>query len=56
MEIRPSLNWGLTASATALNVPNANLEREQGVPHFLCEEIDLSYLQSDLDPDCNINY
>lgn len=53
-EIRPPLNWGLTASPTALNVPNANLEREQGVPHFLCEEIDLSYLQSDLDLDCNV--
>lgn len=53
VELRPPLNWGLTASPTALNVPNANLEREQGVPHFLCEEIDLSYLQSDLDRDCN---
>lgn len=49
VEIRPPINWGLAVSPTALNVPNANLEREQGVPHYLCQEIDLSYLQSDLD-------
>lgn len=53
VEIRHPLNWGSATSPTALNVPNTNNDRDQGVPHFLCENIDALYLQGDYDFDCN---
>lgn len=52
VEIRPPLNWGLTSSPIGLSVPNTISDREQGVPHFLCEDIDTAYLQGEFDIDC----
>ncbi|CAH0554753.1 unnamed protein product [Brassicogethes aeneus] len=49
VEIKPALNWGLSKSPTALNVPSAFPDREHGVPHFLCENIDAEYSDCDLD-------
>lgn len=49
VEIREPLNWGLSSN----NNQTSNLNnREEGVPHFLCDEIDLSYLQGDSQFDC----
>lgn len=52
VEIRPPLNWGLPPHKSSSNALNVN-NREQGVPHFLCDVIDASYLQGDLQFDCN---
>lgn len=52
VEIRPPLNWGLSKSPTALNIPNTFSDQEHGVPHFLCEDIDTEYLQGEFDLDC----
>ena len=49
VELKPALNWGLSDSTNALNIPTASNDWEQGVPHFLCEEIDIAYLQGDMD-------
>lgn len=49
VEVKPPLNWGLTTSPMALKVPNSVSDREQGVPHFLCEDIDAEYSNCDLD-------
>ncbi|XP_049824160.1 GATOR complex protein Iml1 isoform X3 [Aethina tumida] len=49
VEIKPALNWGLTTSPTALNVPSSFPERDHGVPHFLCDNIDAEYSDCDLD-------
>lgn len=52
MEVKPPLEWGLpTISSDSYDVPNALAicDKECGVPHFLCENIDVSYLQEDID-------
>lgn len=52
VEVRPPLNWGLNTSETSMDVPNSRHNREVGVPHFLCDDIDTAYLQGELDNDC----
>lgn len=52
--MRPPLNWGLT-SPVALNIPNAIVDYEPGVPHFLCEDIHIAYLQG-FDSDCKLSF
>jgi len=54
VEIRSPLNWGRTTAPGALNVPNAYRNREVGVPHFLCDDIDTAYLQGEIDSDCPV--
>nr|XP_023026685.1 GATOR complex protein DEPDC5-like [Leptinotarsa decemlineata] len=49
VEVKPPLNWGLTTPSTSLQVPNSHLDRDQGIPHFLCEDIDAEYADCDLD-------
>lgn len=51
VEVKPPLNWGLPPPATTLQVPNSFSEVEQGVPHFLCDEVDATY--SDCDQEGN---
>lgn len=53
VEVKPPLNWGLSTSPMALKVPNSVSDREQGVPHFLCEDIDAEYSDCDLDGKIN---
>lgn len=50
VEIRPPLNWGLPNNYSSSN--NLNINCEEGVPHFLCDVIDVSYLQGDFQYDC----
>lgn len=52
VEVRSPLNWGRSSSPGAVNVPNAYRNREVGVPHFLCDDIDMAYLQGEIDNDC----
>lgn len=54
MDIRPPLNWGRTLPSGGLNVPNTYHNREIGVPHFLCDDIDTAYLQGEIDNDCKL--
>ncbi|KAJ8938711.1 hypothetical protein NQ318_007999, partial [Aromia moschata] len=49
VEVKSPLNWGLNVSPTALQVPHTFSDREQGVPHFLCDDIDAEYSDCDLD-------
>ncbi|XP_018575456.1 GATOR complex protein DEPDC5 isoform X3 [Anoplophora glabripennis] len=49
VEVKPPLNWGLNTSPVALKVPNSVSDRERGVPHFLCEDIDAEYSDCDVD-------
>ncbi|XP_030761534.1 GATOR complex protein Iml1 isoform X3 [Sitophilus oryzae] len=49
VEVRPALNWGLTSSPGALKIPISTTDREAGVPHFLCDDIDLDYPEADTD-------
>ncbi|KAG5888099.1 hypothetical protein JTB14_021899 [Gonioctena quinquepunctata] len=49
VEVKPPLNWGLTTPSTSLQVPNSFSDRDQGIPHFLCEDIDAEYADCDLD-------
>lgn len=54
VEIKEPLNWGLSTNNN--NQQNSNVNnREEGVPQFLCDEIDLSYLQGDLQCYCTFN-
>ncbi|KAJ8973342.1 hypothetical protein NQ317_004654 [Molorchus minor] len=49
VEVKPPLNWGLTISPVSLQVPYTFSDRDHGVPHFLCEDIDAEYSDCDLD-------
>lgn len=49
VEVKPPLNWGLSISTSNQQVPNSFSDIEHGVPHFLCEEIDASYSDCDLE-------
>ncbi|KAF5306981.1 hypothetical protein FQR65_LT07204 [Abscondita terminalis] len=52
VEIRSPLNWGQITSPSGVAISNANLKKEVGVPHFLCDDIDTAYLQGEFDNDC----
>lgn len=52
--MRPPLNWGRNFTSGAVNIPNTYCNREVGVPYFLCDDIDASYLQGDIDNDCPV--
>lgn len=54
VEVKSPLNWGLHSSPGTLQVPNSFSDREQGVPHFLCEDIDADYSDCDLDSEKRI--
>lgn len=47
VEIKPALNWGLSLSNVGLEVPNSFSDRKYGVPHFLCEDINVEYTECD---------
>ncbi|XP_050506541.1 GATOR complex protein Iml1 isoform X1 [Diabrotica virgifera virgifera] len=49
VKVKPALNWGLAAPSSTLHVPNSFSDREHGVPHFLCDDIDAEYAERDLD-------
>ncbi|KAF7279176.1 hypothetical protein GWI33_007586 [Rhynchophorus ferrugineus] len=49
LEIKPALNWGLSNSPGAVKIPKAANDREAGVPHFLCDVIDLDYSEADME-------
>lgn len=49
VEVKPPLNWGIPLPTALLEVPNSFAAGEQGVPHFLCDEIDSNYSDCDLD-------
>ncbi|CAG9822059.1 unnamed protein product [Phaedon cochleariae] len=49
VEVKPALNWGLNISPSFLQIPNSLSDRGQGIPHFLCEDIDPEYSDCDLD-------
>lgn len=49
IEVKPPLNWGFPISTVTQQVPNSFSNIETGVPHFLCEEIDASYSDCDLE-------
>lgn len=49
VEVKPSLNWSLPTPSGTLQVPNSFSDVEQGVPHFLCDDIDANYLDCDLE-------
>lgn len=48
VEINPALNWGLSSS-NKFSLPIVESEREIGVPHFLCDNIDPDYGEVDAD-------
>ncbi|XP_017781938.1 PREDICTED: DEP domain-containing protein 5 isoform X2 [Nicrophorus vespilloides] len=45
IEVRPPMNWGMGVAPSAAGVDDV----ERGVPHFLREDIDIAYLQGELD-------
>ncbi|CAH1990123.1 unnamed protein product [Acanthoscelides obtectus] len=47
VEVKPALNWGLAVTPTHMQVPNRYSDRDSGVPHFLCEDIDAEYSDCD---------
>ncbi|XP_057663602.1 GATOR complex protein Iml1 isoform X2 [Diorhabda carinulata] len=49
VEVKKPLNWGLSTPPCTLQVPNSYSDREHGVPHFLCEDIDVEYSENDLE-------
>lgn len=54
VEVRPPRIGTQDTVPKALTVPNAIVDREKNVPHFLRDAIDIAYLQ-DLDNDCKYN-
>ncbi|XP_050310253.1 GATOR complex protein Iml1 isoform X3 [Anthonomus grandis grandis] len=54
VEIKPALKWGLSTGTDVNNVPiqgfpTVSEEKEAGVPHFLCDNIDSDYADIDSD-------
>nr|XP_022917865.1 GATOR complex protein DEPDC5 isoform X2 [Onthophagus taurus] len=50
VEVKPALNWGLSDVTNALNIPSAPLNNDnEGIPHFLMDDVDVGYLQTDID-------
>lgn len=47
MEIKSSLHWGIQQTPSNLN-PSLYTTGEYGVPHFLCEDINVDYAEEDL--------
>ena len=45
--MKSALNWGLSVVSTGLDVPNTYCDRKYGVPHFLCEDINVEYAEID---------
>ncbi|KAK9890698.1 hypothetical protein WA026_012049 [Henosepilachna vigintioctopunctata] len=47
VEIKPALHWGIQQTPTNLN-PAIYSTGEYGVPHFLCEDINVDYAEEDV--------
>ena len=45
--MKSALNWGVSVVSTGLDVPNTYCDRKYGVPHFLCEDINVEYAEID---------